>query len=520
MKKNSNFIPCILAILITHAAIAQELQILNSGTLYVSSKGSLHVNNDIQVTATGNLIISSDVSNSGSLIVTGNTAGDITYERHIPTDKFHLVSAPVANQNIETFFNNAANDISTSGTGNYGISEYVNTNDQGLRWQYYNTSSIGAADSFTNGKGYSNKRDAAGLYSFKGAMASEDVSFLMTAPGTHNWNSLGNPFPSFLTINTLAQNTTSANSNLLADNIDNLDTNFSALYLWDGTAYIPFNLSSTVAASLAPGQAFMVNAKSDNTLFTFKETTQTNGLLTPQLFYKAASTATPEIIVRLSNGSQVKNTTLKFFDTTTKGLDKGYDAGTFASDANAFSLDTHLVSNSEGINFTLQCLPIADFKETAVSLAVTAPANQTLSFSAAALNLPEDVNVFLEDKDTHTVTNITNATYSTTTTAALNGIGRFYISSSENVLSTEDATAFNGFTMYTTNNTNLRIAGSQQKGTATVALYSILGTKIATYSFKMEAINDIALPKNLATGVYIVQLIAAGAKQTKKIIIE
>ena len=51
-------------------------------------------------------------------------------------------------------------------------------------------------------------------------------------------------------------------------------------------------------------------------------------------------------------------------------------------------------------------------------------------------------------------------------------------------------------------------------------MYTVLGTVVMSTSFKAENVNDVALPENLATGIYLVQVEANGAKQTKKLIIE
>ena len=88
------------------------------------------------------------------------------------------------------------------------------------------------------------------------------------------------------------------------------------------------------------------------------------------------------------------------------------------------------------------------------------------------------------------------------------------------VLSTEDSGFATTLNIYKTSNTNVRITGLQPQGTAVVKLYSLVGKEVMMYAFKMETVNDIALPKNLATGLYLLQLVANGAKQTKKLIIE
>jgi len=147
-------------------------------------------------------------------------------------------------------------------------------------------------------------------------------------------------------------------------------------------------------------------------------------------------------------------------------------------------------------------------------------ANESITFSADAINLPDGLKIFLEDKEAQTITDITTVSHQVTPNETLNGIGRFYLHTAASVLSTEDSGFATTLNIYKTSNTNVRITGLQPQGTAVVKLYSLVGKEVMMYSFKMETVNDIALPKNLAAGLYLLQLVANGAKQTKKLIIE
>ena len=133
-----------------------------------------------------------------------------------------------------------------------------------------------------------------------------------------------------------------------------LDESFAFLYVWNGTSYDPIGLGGA-ALQLAPGQAFMVRAKSVSETFVFSKASQTHnsGAAT---FYKS-STATPTISVHFTNGTSNKAANLEFLDSATTGLDVGYDAGAYQDGTPSFSINTHLVSDSQGIDFTRQSLP-------------------------------------------------------------------------------------------------------------------------------------------------------------------
>jgi len=516
MNKKYALILLAMALIVVQQTQSQDLHVSATGTFFVAPKSDINVTGSLEVVAGGDVTISSDATHSGSLIVSGAATGVISYQKHIPDANWHFVSAPVETQSINDFVLDAANGIPTSGLNNYAVSVYNNTNAAGTRWEYYSaagTHPANAAGNFTTGKGYSNKRTAAGYYTFKGTMATADVVVTSASSTAHKWEVVGNPYSSFLPANSLANGT----NNVLAQNIDNLEVCFKGLYFWNGTAYQAIN-HATEALHLTPGQAFMVRTRANGATFTFPENLQTAQVAAATTFYKGSET--PEIILSLLSGTVTKTTILKYFSNTSTGLDPGYDAGTYIDTTPTFAIDTHLVSDSQGIDFTLQCLPNNNFETSIVPLSIKAVANESITFSADAINLPDGLKIFLEDKEAQTITDITTVSHQVTPNKTLNGIGRFYLHTAASVLSTEDSGFATTLNIYKTSNTNVRITGLQPQGTAVVKLYSLVGKEVMMYAFKMETVNDIALPKNLATGLYLLQLVANGAKQTKKLIIE
>ena len=199
--------------------------------------------------------------------------------------------------------------------------------------------------------------------------------------------------------------------------------------------------------------------------------------------------------------------------------DLGYTDVGFNRDAN-FSLDTHLVNGSEGYNFTLQCLPASDYAANVVSLAVNAAANEALTFSATAMNLPAGLNVFLEDRIANTITDITAGSYNVTPTEALSGIGRFYLHTTESALSVGDENVLeNSLSLYKTNNTTIRVTGLKVQDNATIKMYSVTGKQVFAKQFVAQNVSDVTLP-SLSTGVYIVNVVSNNVELNKKVIIE
>ena len=509
-----------LCMLLTNVAWSQDLYV-GSGAAITTVPGILlFAGSNVSVDAGGSLTTTSDATASGSFIVSGSTTGNITYKRYINDVNWHLVSAPVTDQDIPAFVGVAGNAVAQSGN-NYAVSYYKNTNTAGNRWTYHNTVNTTPENqetltNFIDGQGYSMKRTAAGDYTFTGAMANADVSVTIPTTmttGTHLWSAIGNPFPSFLPVNTAADA-----ANLLVDNVGVLDTSFAFLYVWNGASYVPI-AQGDPALQLAPGQAFMVRAKSTSETFTFKKTLQNHnsGAAT---FYKS-SVSTPTIAVHLTNGTSNKSANLEFLDSSTTGLDVGYDAGAYQDGTPSFSINTHLVSDSQGIDFTRQSLPTSSLdSEVAIPLSMNAGINEEVTFSVDTNNLPDGVSVYLEDALNNTFTNLTNASFKLKITAALSGIGRFYLRTSSGVLSTETNFAGALINLYKTSNHTVKITGLTSGSAATFSLFTILGKEVLATKFIAQNGQEISLPASLSTGVYIVNVASDLGTFHKKIIIE
>jgi hypothetical protein len=520
MKKITYLIFCIL---LTNVTWSQDLHVASGAAITTLPGSVLFVGSNASVDAAASLTTTSDATASGSLIVSGSTTGNITYKRYINDVNWHLVSAPVTDQDIPTFVGEAGNAVTQSETtSNYAVSYYKNTNAAGKRWTYHNTVNTAPENqetltSFIAGQGYSMKRTAAGTYTFTGAMANADVSVTIPTTGgsAHLWSAIANPFPSFLSVNTAADA-----ANLLVDNLAALDTSFAFLYVWNGTSeeYDAIGIGDA-ALQLAPGQAFMVKAKTDGETFIFNKSLQKHNS-SAATFYKS-SALNPTISVHFTNGTSNKSANLEFLDSATAGLDVGYDAGAYQDGTPSFSINTHLVSDSQGIDFTRQSLPTSILdSEVAIPLSINAGINEEVTFSVDTKELPEGVSVYLEDTLNNTFTNLTDAPLELKITAALSGIGRFYLRTSTGVLSTENNLVGSLIDVYKTSNGTVKITGLTSGNAATFSLFTILGKEVLATKFIAQNVQEILLPANLSTGVYLVNIVSDLGTFHKKIVIE
>ena len=446
------------------------------------------------------------LESGASLIAAATFSGSLTYKRNLHlVDNWHFITSPVEGASLANVISNT--DLRTGTGTNIGISNYDN-NVPG--WVYHSTTSSGTMES---AKGYAVLVNSGDIF-FTGTMPIGPIDKSLTL-GQDGWNLIGNPYPSYLAINNSAHAI-----NFLDVNSSSLSNNFSSIYLWDvldTQSGIKVVNHATESFDIAPGQGFFVNVDSDGNSVSFTNEMQSHQAI--ENFFRSPE-STPTIVLAIDNTEDVETTTIKYFESTTAGLDIGYDAGAFnAGGESNFKLNTHLVEDSEGIDFMLQCLSTNEYETSVVPLAVKAEAGLEIVFSVEASNLPEGIKVFLEDKTTNTYTRLDedNSEYIVTLTEAENGIGRFYLHTKSSVLNINDP-YLNVISIYKKNSSTIRIVGLAE-GATNFKLFNTLGVPVKKTSFKAERVFDIEIPK-LPAGIYIVQLENENRIVNKKLFLE
>ena len=436
-------------------------------------------------------INSVSLANGSSFIANSTFSGDVTYTRNLNTTNWYLVSSPVTGQDIDSF---ASAEGLASGTNNnnMGLGSYDNTSSS---WIYYQSDASGTGD-FALGSGRCIKLASAGDISFTGTMSTDDVSITCTS----GFNLVGNPYPSYISLNDVLTN-------------NNANLSQSSVWLWDqaSDSYDTFNLASS-GIYISPAQGFFV--ESNGNALSITEAMQSHQSSDS---FQRLSNERPEIRLILNDGINVRDTDIYYIEGATTGFDNGYDSTTFGGLANEFDIYTHLVANSNGEDLAIQSLPNTNLETMIIPVGITAAAGEELIISANAVNIPEGLNIYLEDKidGSFTLLNSTS-TFTTTADEDLNGIGRFYIHTTSTALS-DNQVSLSNVSMYLVDR-NLTITGVHT-GNTNVRVYDLLGKEVHNTSFKGTGLNKITMPKNLAIGVYVVKLEAQIESISKKIIL-
>jgi hypothetical protein len=461
------------------------------------------------------------INDGKSLIITGNVTGDpgkIFYTRNLSyiagsQEGWHLMSSPVSG---ETYNNDYATSESlATSTSNLfrGLGKYVTDTNT---WEYLKKDDTNAGD-FISGYGYSMKRSVAGPVVFNGNLNTNDAGIDAAIYNTGDgFNLLGNPYTSFINIGTFLS--------------DNVKLAQDQIWVWDQTIGSGGNYIAKVKNipfKIAPGQGFFVKVElllqspglyfknATSTTVNFAESNQSSAAVDTFLKNTRA-----EVKLSLTDGQKVRIAELYYLDNVTTGFDSGWEGEVFSGVASTLSVFTDLVADSQGKKYQVQSLPNTDYETTVVALGVKAEAGKEITFTAEALNLPDGIKVFLEDRLTNTIAGLdeANANYKVTVSEATDGIGRFYLHTKASGVLSTDEVVLDNISIYTPNNTTLRVTGLPQ-GKATVKLFNILGKQVMQTSFTSTGVRDIVLSK-LAAGMYIVQLETEAGKLNKKIVLE
>lgn len=506
------------ATVVNGVTVTIDVDDLNINDFTLESGATISVPKDKEITingafnTSGNLDLSSDGSDSGVLFLKGTSSGSITYKRGgLLANKWSIVTPPVSGQKIKAFADAAGNDIRKN-TGvspnRYAIAYYDDSQSAGNKWVYY-TTDMDANIEFEAGKSYAISRATDGEVSFTGTLTSESLFKTLT---TNQWVAIGNPFTTYFPANK------NSNSSFLNDNLSALDDTYQSIYMWDNSQnkYIAVTELDAAARSLTPGQGFFVKLKNGQTDIVFKEEKRSAKPASGTTnFSKTKNNDNIAIEIFANDQLHKVKTSIKYFDHTTKGFDKGFDIGNF----NSSNLDIYsrLVDKSSETNFTIQSLPNSNLENMIIPIGIQTSDKSEITISISSKNLPNTYKIFLEDKELNSFHRLDHTDSNYTISLAKNTIfnNRFKIHITPQVLNVEDVNLGN-MQVYLSNKRTLTIKGLQSER-ANIKVISLLGKELVN----IKAHNSqVELPTSLKTGIYIIKIESNKGNITKKVILE
>ena len=182
---------------------------------------------------------------------------------------------------------------------------------------------------------------------------------------------------------------------------------------------------------------------------------------------------------------------------------------------------SRLLNGYEGIGMQVNAMPTSSLDDsTIVSLDINRLAGTAFTISLGdSFNIPADVDIYLEDREEQTFTDLKNSDFSITPTTNLSGTGRFYLVFGTNSLGSDDfdMSHINAYKPF--NADHLVIEGLFNIETASVSMYNIIGQEVLNVKLNANQAIEKVSTLGMNAGVYIVNIQADNNTITKKIII-
>ena len=506
------------------------LNVADDASLAIADDGELMINGDL--TASGPVTIRSTLASSGSLIVSGNSTGNITYNRQLKVGSdegsdWHLAAPPVAtNSDANTGKVNTVFEWSeTAGTWtSTGITSTLPGHGYNIRQEEASDGTISFTGPIVNSD---LTVEASSPYS--DAIEPDDSYFDRTYvagrslenPGGKGWNLLGNPYPSAINASAFIGANYSATPEL-----SQFDPNYVALYLFDGTSRRYYYVANSTgwpsgtdlsATHIQAGQGFFVLAMNDNSEFTFTRAMQEHNTGTAMLKSSGETDDRwPGLQLKATHATGEVLTTVVYNGAMTTGVDPGYDVGLFKSGQD-IELYTTLAVNDNGVNYTRQALPVSGADTLVIPVGVDFKDGGEVTFSAETV--PVDGRRFwLEDRVAESFTDLSLKSYTVTLPADSYGTGRFFIIASTNTpTDINRPEAPEGDLRIWISGDRLVIQGEIGDGSL-CGLFDLQGRKLLEQQLTDDGMNIVELPVGLH-GVLLVRVTDGPMVITRKLVI-
>lgn len=472
--------------------------------LTVEGGASVTINSGVTMTTT--IVELNSTSNQySSMIVNGTLTGTVNYNRYTaevgPVGSNDLISSPLSGQSFGAFEMANAN-LPASGT----VRAFAPFNTATGAFENYDaTANSGTA--LSSGTGYRTASTDGSALTFTGTVLSSDVLNIPISDASAGfaWNLIGNPYASYIDF-----------SSFFSINQSEFDSAsaYQAIYGYDGDAsngWTVWNqatiLDNSVTEILAPGQAFFVKAKSGGGLVDFTTAMRTTGNDDDFISGRSANDINLALSkLTLTGTSNNAYTSIYFIDNMTRGLDDGFDAGSYQGVAGEFSIFTNLVEDNEGLDIAIQSLPYGDLNDVIIPLGVKAIVDGEMTIALdATSSLPQGINVYLEDTLLNTLTLLNDSNYVFTPESDLTGTGRFFLRYAAETLTVLDAELDNVL-IYVNNQEEDIIIKGQLNTTDNAVLYDIQGRVVMESNVDASNNHNTINVEGLSAGVYIIKL--------------
>ena len=188
---------------------------------------------------------------------------------------------------------------------------------------------------------------------------------------------------------------------------------------------------------------------------------------------------------------------------------------------NTISIFTRLVEADEGVDLSIQALAYSEMWGKVIPLGVNALGGEEMTISISHRTTPADLNIYLEDTEDETITNLLDENYVLTPTSDQGGVGRFFIHMSADTMSNEEVSTsmLNAYKEIDANYITIEGLATQTNETK-VSLYNILGREVLSTTLNNNMNTQTISTVGLSAGIYVIELESGTDRLTKKLLIQ
>uniref|UniRef100_UPI00058CD54F GEVED domain-containing protein n=1 Tax=Psychroserpens damuponensis TaxID=943936 RepID=UPI00058CD54F len=463
-----------------------------------------------------NVVLESDSNEYSSLFVENFIVGTAQYKRHVNATASiggnDLIAPPVYGESFIDFRAQNPNILSNSTNTLFLFGPYDKAMDAYVLYSDIENAPLRA------GIGYRAASTDASTFTFTGDVKIGDlsVSVVNNGPTISEWNLIGNPYPAYLDLN-----------EFLATNSAQFAITRAGIYGYDGYASNGWTIWNQAYADanpntlITPGQGFLIASATNYGQIEFTASMRRTGNADDFILGRMNNTSTInhlQLQLESAQGGAYK-TDFYFTDNASNGLDFNYDAAIYGNVAPSnFAIYSHLLEEHSGIDMAIQSVGYDALSNAIIPLGVHVSEAQQFTISIAESDLPENIQVYLEDTVNNSFTLLNDVDYTMTLTENLNSIGRYYLRFEQETLSTELET-LNDIQIYTTTQPELLFVKGQLFEDTKLIMYDLQGRQIKTLILKANEATHRIDVSSFQTGVYMVSLKNQFQEKTEKVVI-
>ena len=181
---------------------------------------------------------------------------------------------------------------------------------------------------------------------------------------------------------------------------------------------------------------------------------------------------------------------------------------------------TRLVEDDEGHGMAINAMGLDAMENAIIPLVINQAAGQEFRINLHTATIP-DPNVYLEDVEEGTFTNLYEGDFVYTPTSDLEGVGRFFIHMTADTMSNGEVSTsmLNAYKEIDASYITIEGLATQSNETK-VSLYNILGREVLSTTLNNNMGTQTISTVGLSAGIYVIELESGSDRLTKKLLIQ